>query len=303
MMTNSSIINRQKVNASRGFTSCKTCFTSGKRGAFTLIELLVVIAIIAILAAILFPVFAQAREKARQTSCASNQRQIVLATLQYVQDFDETWPITRPVENGANTNFVTLWPASDTFTTASPVARSVWINATQPYIKTWAVWSCPSAEDYNWFNEAESALGQARFSYAVNGYLNCYPDASIVEPARTVALFENGKNRSSRKYMIVRPNQDQYCDSGQSVPAQFCERVGGLGYVPSFEEGMYFLHGKGTNQVYADGHVKWVGSPSKDSYWVSLGSKGEYTGNPYEMNFSTGAYQLWNIPASPGRKP
>src|SRR3984957_5324065 len=63
-----------------------------KKG-FTLIELLVVIAIIAILAAILFPVFAAAREKARQTSCASNLRQLGLATLMYVQDYDETFPL------------------------------------------------------------------------------------------------------------------------------------------------------------------------------------------------------------------
>src|SRR5215813_1113609 len=66
-----------------------------KRCAFTLIELLVVIAIIAILAAILFPVFAQAREKARTISCLSNNKQVGLAFMQYVQDYDETFPPSR----------------------------------------------------------------------------------------------------------------------------------------------------------------------------------------------------------------
>src|SRR5689334_14563129 len=65
---------------------------SGRRNAFTLIELLVVIAIIAILAAILFPVFAQAREKARAISCLSNTKQLGLAVMMYVQDYDETYP-------------------------------------------------------------------------------------------------------------------------------------------------------------------------------------------------------------------
>src|SRR3978361_1107773 len=67
------------------------------RNAFTLIELLVVIAIIAILAAILFPVFAQAREKARQASCESNLKQIGLAFKMYVQDYDERWPSSTPI--------------------------------------------------------------------------------------------------------------------------------------------------------------------------------------------------------------
>ncbi len=68
---------------------------AGSAPAFTLIELLVVIAIVSILAAILFPVFAQAREKARQASCASNLKQLNLATRAYVNDYDDTWPITR----------------------------------------------------------------------------------------------------------------------------------------------------------------------------------------------------------------
>jgi len=72
--------------------TARRAFTPGKRGAFTLIELLVVIAIIAILAAILFPVFAQAREKARAISCLSNMKEIGLGVMMYCQDYDETYP-------------------------------------------------------------------------------------------------------------------------------------------------------------------------------------------------------------------
>jgi prepilin-type N-terminal cleavage/methylation domain-containing protein/prepilin-type processing-associated H-X9-DG protein len=114
---------------------------NGNRG-FTLIELLVVIAIIAILAAILFPVFAQAREKARQATCISNHKQLGLATQMYAQDYDETWPL---LEDG------------------SP-ARMTIANLIDPYIKTskknvneqggnlWpedSIWRCPSGTTYN----------------------------------------------------------------------------------------------------------------------------------------------------------
>src|SRR5436853_3313206 len=76
--------------------------TMSRRNAFTLIELLVVIAIIAILAAILFPVFAQARESARQTSCLSNTKQLGLGILQYVQDYDEKFPLWLYDNNSAS---------------------------------------------------------------------------------------------------------------------------------------------------------------------------------------------------------
>ena len=75
---------------------------SFRKAGFTLIELLVVIAIIAILAAILFPVFARAREKARQATCSANQRQIAATIQMYVQDHDETFPTTAQVWNSLN---------------------------------------------------------------------------------------------------------------------------------------------------------------------------------------------------------
>lgn len=95
--------------------------TRRQRG-FTLIELLVVIAIIAILAAILFPVFAKAREKARATSCLSNFRQMSLAFIQYTQDYDEMYPI-----------------------------NPEWKGRLQPYIKTTEINRCPSRPELPWY--------------------------------------------------------------------------------------------------------------------------------------------------------
>ncbi|MEN6302422.1 MAG: prepilin-type N-terminal cleavage/methylation domain-containing protein [Armatimonadia bacterium] len=119
------------------------------RRGFTLIELLVVIAIIAILAAILFPVFAKAREKARQSSCLSNVKQLAIATLAYVQDYDETFPAHQ--RQGMSTTVQTQ---------------------IQPYLKNLQLWVCPSASAqyyYYWDNPtATSAVYGIQGSYGWN---------------------------------------------------------------------------------------------------------------------------------------
>ena len=122
-------------------TSSAVRFLSkSNRRAFTLIELLVVIAIIAILAAILFPVFARARENGRRASCQSNLKQIGLGLIQYSQDYDEV--------------LIADWYGSDT--TAGPAASQPpgaaqisykWMDAAFPYIKSEQVFTCPSATD------------------------------------------------------------------------------------------------------------------------------------------------------------
>lgn len=127
-----------------------------KRSGFTLIELLVVIAIIAILAAILFPVFAKAREKAREISCASNEKQLLLATLQYVQDYDERYP--QPYLQGWH-----FQPGTS------------WVDLIAPYVKTIDCYRCPDDGSINgptrggntWIDSYVTADG---VSYNVNGY-------------------------------------------------------------------------------------------------------------------------------------
>ena len=144
---------------------------------FTLIELLVVIAIIAILAAILFPVFAQAREKSRQASCASNERQAGLALMQYVQDYDGSYP------NGLNFNGAAqIWWGEG------------WAGQCYPYIRSAALYRCPSeakavdgphdaAVSYGYNINFVSAEDESETPYGVS-------EAALTAPARSVLLFE-----------------------------------------------------------------------------------------------------------------
>lgn len=119
-----------------------------KTSGFTLIELLVVIAIIAILAAILFPVFARARENARRSSCQSNLKQIGLGLLQYNQDYDEKWT-----------------PNEDAYRFPGG-APSSWDLVIQPYVKSGQVMVCPS--DPGGFQDlTASGFGLRRRSYAI----------------------------------------------------------------------------------------------------------------------------------------
>ncbi len=142
-----------------------------KRG-FTLIELLVVIAIIAILAAILFPVFAKARENARKANCLSNVKQLTLAGLSYAQDYDETWCRC------------SQWLPGGT-------AVTYWYDLVTPYIKNTKVWVCPSATNY--------ACG-----YGWNGRLTGYHYneinltlAAIPRPAETLFLADSVRHTAS----------------------------------------------------------------------------------------------------------
>ena len=193
-----------------------------KRRGFTLIELLVVIAIIAILAAILFPVFARAREKARQTSCLSNVKQMMLAWNMYAQDYDEM----------SNRYAAYTAPA-----VVIPVGgRDYWFELLNPYVKNSQIFSCPSYRNTN-VTSGGSSAPHPDFPDGVNYGYNTY--------AVQIAL---GDMNSPAQLGIIADGQNNYwriCRFTDSDPTNH--------YLWATTR-----HNGGSNVGFADGHAKWV---------------------------------------------
>jgi prepilin-type N-terminal cleavage/methylation domain-containing protein len=216
-----------------------------RRKAFTLIELLVVIAIIAILAAILFPVFARARENARRASCQSNLKQIALGIHQYTQDYDERFPLGA-YDAGGSTS-----PQNDSgmpgyyYSASNDGQRHIaWMDFIFPYVKSTQIFGCPSAK------VRPSASAPAPANYAYNPYIS-----STLKTIRGDGWWPNTPNPIPIALsQAANPAQTMMVMDYQSYYGFYEQRAT---YPTRAAYGEVFIHFEGDNAAYIDGHVKW----------------------------------------------
>lgn len=267
------------------------------RKGFTLIELLVVIAIIAILAAILFPVFAKAREKARQASCLSNIKQLGLALQMYMADYDQTFPAVDskcPDDSYLGTRDVND-PNSDIF-------KAGWANHLATYIKSAAMFKCPSAANGNkvgvacdyTYNYILGQDGSINDFTALNSSAYCIftapewglapgtpLDESMVDSPAVVAAFWES-------YMSDTPGANPTVLDGTN--STMANPVSHIHFRPSLR------HITGCNVALVDGHAKFVMWPAQEKSGTT----------PTLAEFQTYAFykmgKFWTIPNHEWRK-
>jgi prepilin-type N-terminal cleavage/methylation domain-containing protein/prepilin-type processing-associated H-X9-DG protein len=233
-----------------------------RRRGFTLIELLVVIAIIAILAAILFPVFAQAREKARQVTCTSNLKQIGTSLVMYIQDYDGWYPQVQPDGCCASKNQVSY--------------DAIW-EQMEPYHKSKGVWRCPSDPHPYLTVPVRAFKGGYEISYLVNetGWSSNVPhlayannSAQVSEPADFIFFCEFVLGTKDNGPMIgVGPANgasSKLPDPNATITNDMVYNLAGNSAYKTPAR-----HGDGNNYAFADGHVKWARTTLGRQWWMS----------------------------------
>lgn len=291
---------------------------NGSFHGFTLIELLVVIAIIGILAAILFPVFATAREKAKMSACSSNQKQIGIAFLQYIQDYDEVYPI--PNGGWAGREMYPYVKSKDAFTCPSDPLAGDAIKAAITY---------PTG-DWSSTVYKQCAGVCSEVSYGFNGFSNTITSplqmSSFTSPAKTVLLFElSGVFTDPSDPLEQSSLEDQ--SGGAGVPRggntlatnrriYRSYYMGWCGQTPIqdvFYKGSDNTaalntgrHSDGANYLACDGHVKWL-KPSLTSTGKPAAAPdcdmngGSATGNATCGSYASPAQYQWKAAGTSGR--
>ena len=251
-----------------------------KKKAFTLIELLVVIAIIAILAAILFPVFATAREKARQTACASNLKQIGIAMVQYYQDYDEFLPMGDSNAGGNAGVCLAAYPAP-LFNNSLNQIQPMWMGYIYPYTKSTDIYYCgsgPTAKDSTNWTAAKINNAQIAYGYTYNPEVLLQPfltspagggnatfnvDCSIASGAVPVESVSKIGSPATVVMLADRGESDRASmpDVSPGITAHTAMSVTLVGSsTPGNAQGTNpaSRHSGGANMMYCDGHVKWM---------------------------------------------
>jgi len=282
---------------------------TSRPAGFTLIELLVVVAIIALLAAILFPVFSAARDKARQASCASNLKQLGLGLMQYLQDDDDNYPTNKGVS---------------------------WISSLYPYVKSTQVFVCPS-------DTAKPSAGLGELSYGINQSIGspngiytapALTMSSFTAPSNTVFLFEMTclSNYGLNLTTLV-PNTVVPIGNGRRIYDAYATNMYFTAYTTGYTGGLTAtplspgcndtfgcflsptgIHGGGANYLLADGHVKWfqggqvstgmlAGHAGCDQDSAVSGCRGKWHNNGASGNYSSQAASTdmtdWAVTYSP----
>ena len=246
------------------------------RRGFTLIELLVVIAIIAILAAILFPVFAQARESARRASCLSNTKQFGSATMMYVQDYDESYPMSLYAVNSGGKKVFSVY------------------DAVQPYMKNVGVFMCPSepqSMDWDAFltqGPPNGCLGGALGASMGNfKYASYNANYAVFQEGNPSNIFGSGGSPVVTMAYLPRPTDTTVFYDGVLL-CGFQSPIARAQKAPR--------HMEGVNATYADGHAKYQKArwdPAKSfagstGWWV-------VAGGPYDSRT-----ELWGVVRNDG---